>query len=80
MIVDAKLREIDSRRSRTIQPEDGRVVLVNATNSDYKIAEAVGTRVEDLCVEMTWAAASMRIWWGNVVRFLTWPETIPVTA
>jgi hypothetical protein len=52
MIVDNKLREIDSRRSRAIQREDGRVVLVNATSSDYKMAEAVGIRVEDLCVEM----------------------------
>jgi hypothetical protein len=51
-IVDDKLREIDSRRSRTAKQEDGRVVLVNATTSDYKMAEAVGTRVEDLCVEM----------------------------
>jgi TIR domain len=52
MIVEDKLREIDSRRSRPITPEDRRVVLVNAATSDYKMAEAVGTRVEDLCVEM----------------------------
>jgi hypothetical protein len=52
MIVDDKLREIDSRRSRAGQQEDGRVVLVNATSSDSKMAEDVGIRVEDLCVEM----------------------------
>jgi TIR domain len=52
MIIDDKLREIDSRRSRTDKQENGRVVLVNATTSDFKMAEAVGTRVEDLCLEM----------------------------
>jgi len=52
VILDDKLREIDSRRSRTAEQERGRVVLVNAAASDSKMAEGVGTKVEDLCVEM----------------------------
>ena len=52
VILDDKLREIDSRRSRTAEQERGRIVLVNAAESDSKMAESVGTKVEDLCVEM----------------------------
>jgi hypothetical protein len=52
VILDDKLREIDSRRSRTADQERGRIVLVNAAASDSKMAEGVGTMVEDLCVEM----------------------------
>jgi hypothetical protein len=49
VILDDKLREIDSRRTR---PAEDRIVLVNAAVSDNKMAEGVGTKVEDLCLEM----------------------------
>jgi TIR domain len=52
LILDDKLREIDSRRSRTDEQNRGRTVLVNAAASDNKMAEGVGTKVEDLCIEM----------------------------
>jgi hypothetical protein len=52
VILDDKLREIDSRRSRTAEQERGRIVLVSAAASDNKMAEGVGTQVEDLCAEM----------------------------
>src|SRR6516164_7055212 len=52
VILDDKLREIESRRSHTAEQERGRIVLVNAAESDSKMAEGVGTQVEDLCVEM----------------------------
>jgi hypothetical protein len=52
LILDDKLREIDSRRSRTDEQNRGRTVLVNAADSDSRMAEGVGTKVEDLCVEM----------------------------
>jgi hypothetical protein len=52
VILDDKLREIDSRRTRPPgQPAD-RVVLVNAAASDNKMAEGVGIKVEDMCLEM----------------------------
>jgi TIR domain len=52
VILDDKLREIDSRRPRPIGQPGERVVLVNAAASDNKMAEGVGIKVEDLCLEM----------------------------
>ncbi|MBW0001409.1 MAG: toll/interleukin-1 receptor domain-containing protein [Verrucomicrobia bacterium] len=51
VILGDKLREIDSRRPGTIERE-GITVLVNAANPDNKMAEEVGTRLEDLCIAM----------------------------
>jgi TIR domain len=52
VILDDKLREVDSRRSRTVAQGEGRTVLVSAAAPDNKMAEEVGIKVEDLCAEM----------------------------
>lgn len=52
VILDDKLREIDSRRPRPAGQAGDRIILVNAAASDNKIAEGVGIKVEDLSLEM----------------------------
>jgi TIR domain len=52
VILDDKLREIDSRRTRPVGQPEGRIVLVNAAAADNKMAEGLGIKVEDLGLEM----------------------------